>query len=458
LATTTAAFVGAFWVRFSLSLPIFKLEGDSSPDYYTYLFLLFIPLWLLIFLLNGLYKRSNLLGGTQEYSLVFQATTASILSVIIFGFLAPDFILARGWLLLAWVLSFVFVSCGRFLVRRVIYFWRKRGYFVSNTLIVGANEEGYSLAGQLLQSHRSGLHVLGFVDDVTYTGARVYRHLFNLGNLENLNDFIEYHNIEELILVTSALPREKIVSIFKKYGMAKEVNLRLSSGLYEVVTTGLEMDTVVNVPLVRVNKLRQRGMDQLLKFLLDYAIAIPVLLFLFPLLLALAIWIKIDSPGPAIHRRRVLGKNGREFDAFKFRTMYINGDEILNAHPELKEELAKTHKLKKDPRITKVGRFIRQYSLDELPQLINVLKRQMSIVGPRMITPAEIEMYDKWDFNLMTVNPGLTGLWQVSGRSNTTYDERVRLDMQYIRGWTIWSDLYIIWLTIPAVLRKDGAY
>ncbi len=452
------AFISAYWIRFSLALPIFKLEVVPSITYYRNLFIFFIPLWIVIFYLNGLYKRDNLFGGTREYALVFRASTLSILVVIVFGFLATDFILARGWLLLSWFLSFGFVGAGRFLLRRVIYYCRKRGYFISNTLIIGANQEGYSLARQLLQSNRSGLHLLGFVDDQSREGSRLYRHLFNLGTLKRLDDFIKKYNIEELILVTSALPREKVIAIFKKYGMEKNLNLRLSTGLYEVVTTGLEMGQIVNVPLVRVSKVRQKGVDQVLKFMLDYAVAVPLVLFISPLLLILAILIKLDSPGPIIYRRRVMGKHGREFDAFKFRTMHVNGREILDAHPGLKEELARNHKLKKDPRITKIGRVLRQFSLDELPQLFNVLKRQMSIVGPRMITPAEIAMYEQWDMNLLTVNPGLTGLWQVSGRSNTTYEERVRLDMRYIRTWTIWSDLYIIWLTIPAVLKKDGAY
>lgn len=455
---TAAAFVAAYLIRFTVPLPIFKLEVVPSISYYLALFGLFIPLWLIIFLSSGLYKRSNLLGGTQEYSLVFRATTLSMVVVIVFGFLATDFMLARGWLLMAWMFSFLFVSFGRFLARRIIYWLRRYGYFVANTLIIGANEEGFSLARQLVESHRSGLHVLGFVDDHAGPGTRMDKHLFNLGGLNKLEEFVEKHDVNELILVTSALPRDNVVTVFKKYGMNKSINLRLSSGLYEVVTTGLEMGQIVNVPLVRVNQLRQKGMDQILKFVLDYSIAGSVLLFIAPLLAVLALLIRVDSPGPAIYRRRVLGRNGREFDAFKFRTMYINGDEILDAHPHLKAALAQDHKLKDDPRITRIGRVLRQYSLDELPQLFNVLKRQMSIVGPRMITPSEMTMYKQWDLNLLTVNPGLTGLWQVSGRSNTSYQERVQLDMRYIRTWTIWSDLYIIWLTIPAVLKKDGAY
>ncbi|MCS7260864.1 MAG: sugar transferase, partial [Anaerolineae bacterium] len=158
------------------------------------------------------------------------------------------------------------------------------------------------------------------------------------------------------------------------------------------------------------------------------------------------------------YRRRVLGVGGREFDAFKFRTMYVNGDEILKQHPEAAEALRNHHKCAWDPRVTRLGRILRRTSLDELPQLFNVLLRQMSLVGPRMISPAELEKYGKWGMNLLTIPPGITGLWQVSGRADLSYEERVRLDMSYIRNYTIWLDLQILWRTIPAVLQCRGAY
>jgi len=138
--------------------------------------------------------------------------------------------------------------------------------------------------------------------------------------------------------------------------------------------------------------------------------------------------------------------------------MQVNGDQLLETHPLLKKELAENHKLKEDPRVTKVGKFLRKTSLDELPQLFNVIRREMSLVGPRMISPEETEKYTKWELNLMTVRPGITGLWQVSGRSDVSYSERVRLDMYYIRNWSIWFDLQLLIQTLPAVLKRRGAY
>ncbi|MCA9959503.1 MAG: sugar transferase [Chloroflexota bacterium] len=219
-----------------------------------------------------------------------------------------------------------------------------------------------------------------------------------------------------------------------------------------------ESNTPTPIKQETLNQPQSKRSNVILKALLDYIIVVPALIFILPLLAALALAVRFDSPGPVIYRRRVLGKNGRIFDAYKFRTMYVNGDEILAQYPKLQAELACNYKLKCDPRITRVGAVLRKFSLDELPQLLNIVKQDMSLVGPRIITPEEISKYGKWGDALMAVMPGLTGLWQVSGRSDTSYNERVNLDMDYVHNWSILLDLKIIFRTVPAVLRGDGAY
>jgi lipopolysaccharide/colanic/teichoic acid biosynthesis glycosyltransferase len=214
----------------------------------------------------------------------------------------------------------------------------------------------------------------------------------------------------------------------------------------------------IDYTLTDPNQVASRRVARIVKTILDYCITIPGLLLISPLMLMLAILVKLDSPGPIIHRRRVLGRDGRVFYALKFRTMYVNGDEILARYPDLKAELARNRKLKSDPRVTKIGNLLRKYSLDELPQLFNVLAQDMSLIGPRIIAPDEISKYGPYGGALLTATPGLTGLWQVSGRSNTTYDERVQLDMTYIHKWSLWMDIKILFMTIPAVMKGDGAY
>ena len=444
----------AYWARFELAFPFFKLDVNPSPPFYSLLMLTLIPLWVAIFAATGLYHLKNLLGGTLEYELVFRATTIGMMVVIIAGFLAPDFVIARGWLLLAWLLTFLLTAAGRFWFRRLIYAMRRRGYFVRSTLIVGNNEEGQLMAEQLKIWKTSGLELIGAVGDseVNLDGLPV------LGGLDQLDVLVERYDVGELVLATSALSREDMLSIFQKYGMSERPNLHLSSGLFEIITTSLDAHEIGYVPLVSVNKVLLTGADRVLKLFIDYSFTIPGLILISPFLLLIAILVKFDSPGPVIHRRRVMGVNGNQFDAYKFRTMVTNGDQLLTASPELQAELAENHKLKDDPRITRVGRFLRRFSLDELPQVFNVLRREMSLVGPRMISPEEMAKYSQWGINLLTVHPGITGLWQVSGRSEVSYEDRVRMDMHYVRNWSLWLDLQLLVQTIPAVLRARGAY
>lgn len=452
------AFRTAYVLRFQSAIGIFHLEVVPEYRFYMTVIMVLMPMWVLVFAAKGLYRRNNLISGPQEYSLLFNASSISIIGVIAAGFLVPEFVLARGWLLMAWLLAFLFTTLGRFIIRRLVSAARRKGFLLSSTLIIGSNEEALLLADQLMNYKSSGMHLVGFVAADIPAGTTLFHHLKALGNLEQVGAIIRQHEVEDVIIATSALTRAEMVSIFKAYGMSKNVNLRLSSGMFEIITTGIQVTDVGNVPLVRVHKVRLKGLDWILKTMLDYAITIPGLILISPLMLGLAIAVKLDSKGPAIHRRRVMGVNGKEFDAFKFRTMHVNGDEILAQHPGLKEQLEKEGKLQDDPRNTRLGTFLRKASLDELPQLFNVLRREMSLVGPRMISPAEITKYDKWDTNLLTVPPGITGLWQVSGRSNVTYEERVRLDMHYIRNWSIWLDLRLLLATIPAVLTHRGAY
>jgi exopolysaccharide biosynthesis polyprenyl glycosylphosphotransferase len=459
LIMMSAAFRFAYFLRFELNLPFFQMDVSPTPAFYFYINVLLLPFWLIIFAALGLYNQKYLLGGTEEYARVFRATLIGLLLVIIVSFLEPTLFIARGWLLMAWFFSFLFTNIGRFCLRRVVYFLRREGYFISPAVIVGANAEGLSLGLQLHAWKTSGLYVLGFVDKKLPPGTYINSNLKVLGSLEQLDDVINQYSVEELILASSAISsRDKMLDIFQRYGVSEGVNVRMSSGLYEIITTGLNVKEFAYVPLVGVNKVRLTGVDKVLKQILDYSLTIPLLILISPILLATAIAIKLDSPGPVLYRRRVMGVNGRQFDAFKFRTMRIDGDEIIARHPELKAELAENFKLKNDPRVTNVGRFLRKLSLDELPQLINVMKLDMSLVGPRMITPEEVEKYDRWGINLLTVRPGITGLWQVSGRSDISYNERTRLDMHYIRNWSIWFDFQLLLRTIPAVLRGRGAY
>ena len=458
LVLLAAAFSLAYALRFYSALPIFQNEINPWPAYYATLIVVFIPIWLALFWAYRLYDWDILLGGTREYELVFHASVTGAVLITVAQFLTDYLTVARGWVGLSWLLGFVLVALGRFLLRRLAYAARRRGYLLTPALIVGANGEGRLLGEQLIAWPTSGLTLLGFIDEDVPAGTRLVGNLYALGGLEKLDAYITQYSVEELILASSALSNEAVLSVFRKYGTAPNVHLRLSSGLFDIMTTGLEVKELAYVPLIGVNRVRLSRTDLVLKTLLDYSMTLAGLLFIAPMFLLIALLVKLDSPGPVFYRRRVMGLNGGQFDALKFRTMHVNGDQILAANPALLDRLATSHKIKGDPRITRVGMFLRKYSLDELPQLINVLKRDMSLVGPRMISPPELKHYGQWAMNLLTVRPGLTGLWQVSGRSDVTYAERVRLDMFYIRNYSIWLDLQLIMRTLPVVLSGRGAY
>ncbi|HNV02009.1 MAG TPA: sugar transferase [Vicinamibacterales bacterium] len=222
----------------------------------------------------------------------------------------------------------------------------------------------------------------------------------------------------------------------------------------------------VSSALLRENRIPIRGgvlpldrrLNQNIKAISDRLLGAAAALLAAPLMLVVAALVKLTSEGPIIHRRRVVGRGGVEFDAFKFRTMVANADQILAADPALRRGFLQKHKIEDDPRVTPVGRFLRKLSLDELPQFFNVLAGQMSVVGPRMLSPEEIDRYGAHVAALLSVKPGLTGLWQVSGRQRTTYERRIQLDMQYVRTWSLWLDLRILARTPIEVFRGTGAF
>jgi exopolysaccharide biosynthesis polyprenyl glycosylphosphotransferase len=450
------AFRAAFWIRFDLQVTV---AADVVPQVAAYqnLAALLVPLWLLLFVFHDLYDPYAKLGGIQESSKIFNACTTATMLVVVGTFVLPSVVIARVWLISAWLLSFLFVASVRFGARRVVYACRRQGYLLSPAIIVGTNKEAVSLARFLEDRHASGVELLGFAATSLDTrpadvAGRV------LGSVDDIQALVAGTRAEDLIVAITALTHEELLRLCERVEPLS-VQLRLSSGLYELLTTRVEVRTLGTVPLMSLQKIRLERRETVIKRLLDASLALVGLVLLLPLLAAIAAWIKVDSPGPVLHRRRVLGMSGRQFDAFKFRTMLVDGDRLLHQQPEAAAELRANHKLKADPRITSAGRWLRRCSLDELPQLVNVLLGQMSLVGPRMITADEAAKYGRQRMNLLSVKPGLTGLWQVSGRSDLTYDERVRMDMYYVRNYSVWLDLQILFVqTLPAVIRGRGAY
>ncbi len=455
-----AAFVLGYLLRFHN--PLWPYFPTVNPEYYLRLGLIMIPVWLVLFSMHRLYDPEQLLGGTREYTHVLSACTIGVVAIVAYDFLrrgdAQE--LSRGWLIVVWLLACLVVGATRFGLRRLVYAMRRRGRWLRPAIVVGANAEGHAVARQLQEAPAaSGVRVVGLVDDAPPADTGDAAHLPHLGALDDLPALIQQHDVREIVVAGTALPREQLLDIFREFVRNHDqVTVRLSSGLFEILTTGMQVRKVGYVPLMTLERTRITGIDAVLKRVLDMIGSVLLLLLASPVMAVVTLLVKATSPGPVYYRRRVMGQGGRPFDALKFRTMHSNGDEILARHPELREELRRTGKLRDDPRVTPLGRVLRRFSLDELPQLFNILAGQMSLVGPRMITVEEWPHYGKWQHNLLTVKPGLTGLWQVSGRSDLTYEERVRLDMHYIRNYTIWLDVQILLQTVPVALRGRGAY
>ena len=451
------AFALAYIIRFKLGIPFLETPPHRVAFYSSVAFWA-VPVWLLIFFLSRLYDRRNLFVGFEEYTRVFNACTGGLVATIVVSFLDRTLIISRGWLLLVWMLAIVLVGSTRFVGRRVLRRLRARGHLIRRTLIVGANAEGQAIAEQFLSDPGSGTRVVGFVDGPQVTVDRELDGVSVLGSLGDLEKIVNERGVNEIVVAMTSVSREDLLDIFKRFGHAEGIEVRLSSGLFEILTTGVRVQEVSQVPLMTPQRVRITGVDAAMKFVLDYVGAALGLVLLSPIFLVIAVLIKLDSPGPVLHRRRVLGRSGVRFDAYKFRTMVVDADAVLAANLELRAAFEKGYKLAEDPRVTRVGRFLRRTSLDELPQLINVLRGEMSLVGPRMIAPDEASRYGKWQLNLLTVKPGITGPWQVRGRSDIPYEERVRLSTQYIRNYSIWLDLEILLQTFPAVLLGKGAY
>lgn len=448
----------AYTLRFEVGISWFYQHAVSPLDFYSRLVFLLAPAWLIVFSLFGLYDFKHLFSGMREYARVFNACTFGMMLVIIFSFFDLNFVIARGWVILSWLLVTFSVLLGRFALRRMVQWLRTKGRFLTTVLVVGANEEGQAIAEQLQVNPKAGVWIAGFADDELARGSQLLPGVPILGPVDSVATLVRHHGIQEIIVASTALSRERLLELFRSFGSAEDITIRMSSGLYEILTTGVEVQEIGNVPLLSINKVRLTGADMFLKRMLDLLVSSIVLLVSWPLMLAIAIAVKLDSSGPIFYKRRVVGVSGKPFSALKFRTMYVDADERLARDSELRREFEENYKLKNDPRVTRMGRFLRRTSLDELPQLFNVLRGQMSLVGPRMITSEERARYGKWRMNLSTVKPGITGLWQVSGRSEVSYEERVMLDMHYIRNFSIWFDLHLLWQTIPAVLKGHGAY
>jgi len=334
---------------------------------------------------------------------------------------------------------------------------RQSGQGVDRVLIIGAGEVGRTVMRNLIAQPDLGYRVVGFLDDDPIKSESDIGPIKALGSLDNLPQTIQENAIDQVIITLPWQYHRKTVRLVADAEHAG-VRARVVPDLFQLSLGGVDVEAINGVPLISIKESALIGFNRTVKRALDLTLGGLSMILVSPFWLAIAVGIKLDSPGPVFFRQERVGKDGKTFTVFKFRSMYQDAEERLEKLRAHNEADGPLFKMKDDPRRTRMGRFIRKTSLDELPQLINVLRGEMSIVGPRPGLASEVAQYQEWHRKRLEVQPGITGLWQVSGRSNLTFDEMVMLDIYYAENWSLGLDVRIMLRTIPQVLFGEGAY
>jgi exopolysaccharide biosynthesis polyprenyl glycosylphosphotransferase len=324
-----------------------------------------------------------------------------------------------------------------------------------NTIIIGAGQVGQTMAMKIRKHREYNLRLVGFLDDDPPAIDPSLDDLLVLGGEDDLVSAIRRYRASRIILAFSKWPHDRVLEVIRQAGL-REVHLSIVPRYYEIVPANVAVTEVEGIPVL---ELPAAGLSRLALFTkrgLDLALTLPGLLLLSPLLLAIAIAVKLDSPGPVLFRQPRMGREQRVFQIFKFRTMVVGAEQLRSNLLAANETSGPLFKIRQDPRVTRVGRFLRLLSLDELPQLLNVLKGEMSLVGPRPFVVYEDEKIDGWARRRLELTPGITGLWQVLGRHEMSFEEMVKLDYLYVNNWSLWGDIKLLLRTAPIVFGRRG--
>lgn len=424
-------------------------------------FIASLPLWMVAAKLYGLYDKDEERtdhSTTDDFAGVFHLVT--VCTFVLFAvsretrWFDPQF----AKLLLFWGLAIVFVTGCRVSARA---YCRRQINYLQNTIIVGAGDVGQDIARKLLKHPEYGVNLVGFVDAHPRERIPGLEHLTLLGTQEEIPELVELLDVERVIVAFTSDHHEGQLDLIRKLN-ALDIQVDIVPRFFDVLNGGVTFHTVEGVPVCSLPPLRLSRSSHLIKRLVDTVGAIGVLVLLAPIFFAIAIAIKLDSPGPVFFRQIRMGERRRPFRIWKFRSMTVDADARKHEFAHLNKHLApggdpRMFKIHSDPRVTRVGAFLRRTSLDELPQLFNVLIGEMSLVGPRPLILEETSHVTDWANRRLDLRPGVTGLWQVLGRDDIGFDEMVRLDYRYVTSWSLWNDVCLLARTLPAVLRDRRA-
>jgi exopolysaccharide biosynthesis polyprenyl glycosylphosphotransferase len=390
------------------------------------------------------------------YSIV-NATAKSVVIMLAITFVLQPLEYSRLLFIEAGVIAIILLGGSRLAHKQILRAFRARGIGVDRVIIAGAGEIGRTVMRTIVARPQLGYQIVGFVDDDPEKGRSNLGRLKALGPISNLPELIEQEAVDEVIITLPWMYHRKIMGIVREC-QRRQLSARIVPDLFQMSLSQVDVGDLGGVPLIGVREVGFGRGALLIKRGMDIVGALLGLTVGAPLLALIAAAIGLDTPGPVVFRQTRVGIGGRRFEMYKFRSMYEGAEAELETLLELNESDGPTFKIRKDPRITRLGRFLRRTSLDELPQLLNVLRGEMSLVGPRPPLPEEVENYANWHRRRLEVRPGMTGLWQVSGRSLLSFDEAVLLDIHYIENWSLGLDLQILLRTVPQVLFGDGAF
>jgi len=459
LAIFFAAMV-ATYLRFgSVVAPVAFENPEVSVDFFQ-LALVIVPLWVAFLALSGLYDLDRATLGLSESGRVARALSFGVVVLILATFAAKLPGLSRAWTLLVWAFSIALVLGIRGVIMVAVLMLRRTGRLLVPTLVVGSNAESADIIRVLHGNVDAGLVPVGCL--ASSQAERLELDFCSddvpvLGSARDIIEVVHDRNVETVIIASSAFDHDVLARMIAEL-RDEDVDLHISSGLFEVLTSRVLVSEVAGVPLITVKGISLSAGNLLVKRVFDLIVAGLIILIGLPLWVLFAALVKFSSPGPVFYAQERVGRDGRRFGMLKFRSMYRDADKRLAELSAANEASGPLFKMKDDPRVTPVGKWMRKFSIDEFPQLINVIKGEMSLVGPRPPLPSEVQRYSEGDWRRLEVTPGMTGLWQVSGRSSLTFDEMVRLDLFYIENWSVALDITLMLRTIPAVLLARGAY
>ncbi len=453
--TIIAAFLAGYWVRYDLRW-FLDVAYDAPLSAYVPFLVLYVVIVPIFFVVDGVYRHWPRSWMDQVYRITNSTAKATVLMLAVTFIFRPRYY-SRAMLVEVGILTILLLALVRWAEGVVIARLRARGIGVKRAIIVGAGEVGRTVMRTIVACPELGYRVIGFVDDNPEKGYTDIGPFKALGPLENLPAAIDREQADEVIITLPWMYHRKIMGIVHEC-QRRNVRARIVPDLFQMSLSQVNVEDLGGVPLISVREVSISKGALLVKRAVDIVGAVVGLTLGAPLLALIALAVRLDSPGPVIFRQTRVGLHGRLFEMYKFRSMHVGAEEQQDMLAEFNEADGPIFKIKDDPRLTRVGRILRRMSLDELPQLVNVLRGEMSLVGPRPPIPSEVEKYQEWHKKRLEAPPGMTGLWQVSGRSRLSFDEMVLLDIYYIENWSLWLDLKILLRTIPKVLMGEGAY